>query len=155
MLSVAKVGVAALARVFAPFSLTCTPVADGEAIPGSFWGAPEAGLVGDTLYLRGDTPVHSALHEGAHFICMDAARRQALHTDAGGGDDEEVAVCYLQTLVAQRVDGYDRAQLFADMGRGYHQISSAERWYFEDAADDQSGLTTSLATESGELAEVD
>jgi len=158
MLSVAKVGVAALARVFAPFSLTCTPVEDDEAIPGSFWGAPEAGLVGDTLYLRGDTPVHSALHEGAHFICMDTARRQALHTDAGGGDDEEVAVCYLQTLLAQRVDGYDRAQLFADMDAwGYSfRLGSAERWYFEDAADALEWLKErGLATESGELAEAD
>ena len=34
-----------------------------ESIPGSFWQPPEAGLIDNTLYIRNDTPVHSALHE--------------------------------------------------------------------------------------------
>ena len=69
-----------------------------------------------------------------------------------------MAVCYLQTLLAQRVDGYDRAQLFADMDAwGYSfRLGSAERWYFEDAADALEWLKErGLATESGELAEAD
>ena len=44
----------------------------------------EAGLIGDALYLRPDTPVHSALHEACHYVCMDPARRAGLDTDAGG-----------------------------------------------------------------------
>src|SRR5258706_16331361 len=58
-------------------------------IPGSYWGEDEAGLIGNRLVLRADTPVHSALHEACHFICADSGRRAVLHTDAGGNDLEE------------------------------------------------------------------
>jgi hypothetical protein len=111
-------------------------------IPGSYWGAPEAGLVGDLLYLRPDTPVHSALHEGCHWLCMDAGRRAGLHTDAGGDDVEEVAVCYLQVLLADRLPGYSRERLFADMDEwGYHfRLGSARRWFEEDAEDARAWL---------------
>ena len=70
--------------LFAPYRLGTERLADGSRIPGTYWGEPEAGLVGQTLYYRGDTPVHSLLHEGAHFICLSPARRDGLHTDAGG-----------------------------------------------------------------------
>ena len=142
MLLVESVGRAALHQVFARFSLDCLQVDDGAVIPGTYWGEPEAGLVGNTLYLRGDTPLHSALHEGAHFICMDAARRCVLDTDAGGDDAEEVAVCYLQTALAPLVPNYDCAQLFADMDAwGYSfRLGSARRWYLEDAEDAVSWL---------------
>jgi hypothetical protein len=109
----------------------------GAEIPGSYWGAPEAGLVGDLLYVRPDTPVHSALHEACHWLCMDAGRRAGLHTDAGGDDVEEVAECYLQALLAERLAGYGRERLFADMDEwGYHfRLGSARRWFEEDAED--------------------
>ncbi len=57
------------------FGLHDRQVRPDSAIPGSYWGAPEAGLIVDTLYLRADTPLQSALHEGCHFICMDTSRR--------------------------------------------------------------------------------
>ena len=41
-----------------------------------------AGLIGSRLFVRDDTPVHSLLHEGCHYICMDSARRARLDTDA-------------------------------------------------------------------------
>jgi hypothetical protein len=69
-------------------------VASGEAIPGSYWGHSEAGLRGERLYARLDTPVHSVLHEASHYICMTAERRAGLDRDAGGTDLEESAVCY-------------------------------------------------------------
>lgn len=110
--------------------------ADAE-LPGSFWGAPEAGLVADNLHVRGDTPVHSALHESAHFICMAPARRTQLHTDAGGDDDEESAVCYLQILLAQQRLGLDPQALMGDMDTwGYSfRLGSALAWFAGDADD--------------------
>ena len=76
-------------------------VANGQSIPGSHWGDSEAGLISSVLYVRPDTPIHSALHETCHYICMDDLRRENLHTDAGGDYDEENAVCYLQILLAE------------------------------------------------------
>ena len=73
------------------YGLDIAFVAPGEPIPGSFWGDSEAGLVGSRLYLRPDTPLHSALHEAAHYVCMTPERRTGLHTDAGGDTDEDNA----------------------------------------------------------------
>lgn len=120
-------------------------IADGAAIPGSYWGEPEAGLQGDTLFVRADTPVHSALHELCHWRCMDDARRAVLHTDAGGEDNEESGVCYLQALLADTLPGYSRAQLFADMDAwGYHfRLGSAQAWFEQDAEDAREWLLRS------------
>ncbi len=108
-----------------------------EDIPGSYWGSPEAGLIGHTLYVREDTPLHSALHEAAHFFCMDDARRDNLATDAGGDDLEECAVCYLSIVLATRFPGSTRERFLADMDTwGYSfRLGSAARWFHEDAED--------------------
>jgi hypothetical protein len=137
VLTVADIGLPALQAALAARGLSLEPVAAGAAIPGSYWGAPEAGLVADRLHVRADTPVHSALHEAAHWLCMDAERRQALHTDAGGDFDEENAVCYLQILLADAVPGMGRERMLADMDAwGYtFRLGSARRWFEEDAAD--------------------
>jgi len=113
-----------------------------DAIPGSYWGESEAGLIGSRLILRSDTPVHSALHEACHFICADAARRAALHTDAGGDDLEECAVCYLQCLLADRLAGYSRERMFADMDAwGYSfRLGSSRAWFERDAGDARAWL---------------
>lgn len=110
---------------------------ESAEIPGSYWGAPEAGLIGDCLYTRPDTPVHSLLHEACHFLCADRERRAAMHTNAGGTDTEENAVCYLQCLLADELAGYSRQQCFADMDAwGYHFIlGSAAAWFERDAED--------------------
>ena len=89
-----------LAELLGRYGMVVTRVADGAAIPGSFWGDSEAGLIANQLLVRGDTPLHSALHEACHYICMDQQRRAKLHTDAGGGYDEENGVNYLQTLLS-------------------------------------------------------
>jgi hypothetical protein len=103
-------------------------------IPGSHWGAPEAGLIGTTVYVRADTPLHSALHEAAHLVCMDGARRARLHTDAGGDYAEENAVCYLQIVLAQALGVSTRA-ICADMDAwGYtFRLGSAHAWFRYDA----------------------
>lgn len=113
-------------------------VVDTDAeIPGSFWGDDEAGLIGDVLYLRADTPVHSALHESCHFACMDDKRRSSLHTNAGGNADEENAVCYLQILLSDALPDMGRQKVFADMDAwGYSfRLGSAKAWFEGDADD--------------------
>jgi len=90
-------------------------VASGASIPGSFWGDDEAGLIKNVLYIRPDTPVHSALHEACHFACMDNNRRTTLHTNAGGDADEENAVCYLQILLSDALPDMGSPALRSDL----------------------------------------
>jgi hypothetical protein len=127
----------ALEKFLQQRGLRLQAIAAGETIPGSYWGESEAGLIGDTLYVRPDTPVHSALHEACHWLCMDPARRANLHTDAKGSDTEEHAVCYLQCLLADQLPGYSRARVFADMDAwGYNFVlGSAQAWFERDAED--------------------
>jgi hypothetical protein len=101
-----------------------------ETIPGSYWGESEAGLIGDAVYARTDTPAHSLLHELCHFVCMDDERRAALVTDAGGSDDEESAVCYLQVLLSRELTGFGAERCLTDMDAwGYSfREGSARAW---------------------------
>lgn len=125
------------------YGLRLAWVADGAEIPGSYWRESEAGLIGNTLYARRDTPVHSVLHESCHYLCMDPARRATLHTDAGGNDIEECGVCYLEILLADQLPGYSRDKIFADMDAwGYHfRLGSTQTWFEQDAEDAQKWLT--------------
>ena len=127
----------ALALLLDRFGLQLTLVAPGEGIPGSYWGHSEAGLKGELLYARLDTPVHSVLHEASHYICMTPERRAGLDRDAGGTDLEESAVCYLQVLLADELPRVGRARLFADMDAwGYSfRLGSTRAWFDEDATD--------------------
>jgi hypothetical protein len=119
------------------YGLELRLVAPEEVIPGSYWGEREAGLIGAKLYARLDTPLHSVLHESAHFICMTPERRAGLHTDAGGDDAEEGAVCYLQLALAQALPNIGRERLCCDMDAwGYSfRLGSAAAWFAEDADD--------------------
>jgi hypothetical protein len=140
--TVADVSIEALIRVLEPRGMELVELGAGAAIPGSYWGEPEAGLLRERVYVRGDTPVHSALHEAAHSLCMGAERRQVLERDAGGDFDEENAVCYLQILLADEVPGFGRDRMLADMDAwGYtFRLGSARRWFEEDAADARAWL---------------
>jgi hypothetical protein len=118
------------------FGLEAIQVPMSSAIDGSYWGESEAGLVGNHLYVRADTPLHSALHEASHYICMDTARRSQLNRDAGGDHAEENAVCYLQILLADELPaGAER--LCSDMDEwGYtFRLGSARAWFDNDAED--------------------
>src|SRR5205807_5945907 len=95
----------ALALLLGRYGIALTLVAPGQGIPGSYWGHSEAGLKGERLYARLDTPVHSVLHEASHYICMTPERRAGLDRDAGGSDREEAAVGYLQVLLARPLPG--------------------------------------------------
>jgi hypothetical protein len=142
VLRLVDIDAAALVALLGAHGLTVEWLAADAPIPGSYWGDSEAGLAGDRLYVRPDTPLHSALHEACHWLCMDAARRVGLHTDAGGDDLEECAVCYLQILLADRLPGVGRARLMRDMDAwGYSfRLGSAAAWFAHDADDARAWL---------------
>ena len=127
----------ALELLLERYGMQLALVAPGEGIPGSYWGHSEAGLKGERLYARLDTPVHSVLHEASHYICMTPERRAGLDRDAGGTDLEESAVCYLQVLLADELPGVGRARLLCDMDAwGYSfRLGDTRAWFEGDAMD--------------------
>ena len=146
---------APLVRLLARFGMTIRQEPEGLPIPGSFWGDEEAGLIGNTLVLRPDTPLHSILHEACHYICMDDERRGGLDTDAGGDYDEENAVCYLQILLADEIPGFGHTRMMADMDTwGYtFRLGSARAWFDRDAEDAREWLLEhGLITRTGKPA---
>jgi len=135
VLRLADIGEAAPRALLARFGLALVAVADGEPIPGSFWGDEEAGIIGSTVYARGDTPVHSLLHEAGHLIVLPAERRAAVHTNATDSIEEEDATCYLQIVLADALPGVGRDRLMADMDAwGYtFRLGSSRAWFEGDA----------------------
>lgn len=119
-------------------------VFDGAPIPGSYWGEPEAGVIGEKVYARGDTPVHSLLHEACHLIVAPANRRAHIHTDASDSQAEEDATCYLQIVLADALPDVGRARLMADMDAwGYtFRLGSTSAWFERDAEDARAWLET-------------
>lgn len=148
-----EIDIEALRRLLARFGLTLEQVRDGEPIPGSWFGEPEAGIIARRVIVRGDTPVHSALHESCHLICMDEGRRATLHTDAGGDYDEENAVNYLEITLADYLPGVGRERIMQDMDSwGYtFRLGSARAWFEEDAEDARQWLLAhALLDDAGE-----
>lgn len=137
MKTVKDIPLTELVELLGPFGLKLERVADGVEIPGSYWGDEEAGLIKNRLLLRNDTPIHSALHEACHYICMDPQRKESVHTDAGGTDIEENAVCYLQIQLADKMESYSSSEAMADMDEwGYSfRNGSAKSWFESDAED--------------------
>lgn len=126
-----------LTNLLSPYGIQVTYLDDVDKLPGSFWGDPEAGLIDNQLYVKPQTPLQSALHEACHYICMDQQRRDKLNTDAGGGYDEENAVCYLQILLSDLIPECGKQRMFADMDDwGYSfRLGSAQAWFEKDADD--------------------
>jgi hypothetical protein len=137
VLTCAELPETALQQLLTPYGLEVIEIAEAETLPGSFWGDPEAGLIANHLYVRPSTPVQSALHEACHYICMDSERRAQLHTDAGGGYDEENGVCYLQILLAECLNGMTSDRMMQDMDSwGYSfRLGSTRAWFEGDAED--------------------
>jgi len=126
-----------LEELLNPAGLSIERVLDDQEIPGSHWGDEEAGLIKHTLFARLDTPIHSVLHEASHWCLMSPERRANLHTDAKGSAVEEMAVCYLQILLADLLDCMGRNRMFLDMDRwGYSfRVGSSREWFETDAQD--------------------
>jgi len=136
VLRLAEVGFDAAGELLARYALSLVPVADGVAIPGSFWGECEAGIIGESVYARADTPLHSLLHEACHLIVLPFERRRAVHTDATDSIAEEDAVCVLQVLLGERIPGVSRERMWRDMDLwGYTFRTGSARSYFERDAD--------------------
>ena len=135
VLRLADIGDEAPAALLARHGLALQRVADGESIPGSYWGDEEAGIIGNTVYARADTPVHSLLHEACHLIVLPPERRAAVHTDATDSVEEEDATCYLQIVLADELPGVGRDRLMADMDAwGYtFRLGSTRAWFEQDA----------------------
>jgi len=126
-----------VAALLARYGLRLERVADGAPIPGSYWGEPEAGLVGATVHARADTPLHSLLHEAAHLIVLPPDKRAAVHTDATDSVEEEDAVCVLQSLLGDALPGVGAERVLADMDAwGYtFRLGSARAYVHGDAED--------------------
>jgi len=137
-IDVLRVGVevhTSLAELARRYGAEFVVIAPGETLPGSYWGDSEAGLQGNRVYVRPDTPLHSYLHELSHYICMSAERRAGLERDAGGDDDEECGVCFLQILLADELPPLGRDRMLRDMDAwGYtFRLGSARAWFDQDA----------------------
>jgi hypothetical protein len=124
------------------YGLGLARVPDGDPIPGSYWGESEAGIIGATVHARGDTPLHSILHEACHLIVMPAERRARVHTDASDSIAEEDATCYLQILLGDALPGVGRERVMRDMDAwGYtFRLGSARAWFERDAEDARAWL---------------
>ncbi|MGH8075773.1 MAG: hypothetical protein ACREPE_00390 [Lysobacter sp.] len=135
VLTLADVSFEDVAALLASYGLQLQRVADGEPIPGSYWGETEAGLIGSCVHARSDTPLHSLLHEAAHLIVLPPERRDAVHTDATDSVEEEDAVCVLQALLGDALPGVGRGRVLADMDAwGYtFRLGSAQAYFEHDA----------------------
>ena len=143
VLRLADTGFDAPAALLARHGLELVRIADGEPIPGCYWGEPEAGVIASRVYARADTPLHSLLHEACHLLVADPARRASIHTDASDSLEEEDATCYLQIVLADGIPGFGRARAFADMDAwGYSfRLGSSRAWFEQDADDARAFLT--------------
>lgn len=135
--TVGEINIDVAAGLLARYGLELRRVCDDAPIPGSYWGEPEAGVVGAAVYVRGDTPVHSLLHEACHLIVAGPERRPGIHTDASDSQAEEDATCYLQILLGECLPGVGSARVMADMDAwGYtFRLGSARAWFERDAED--------------------
>ncbi|HWS79045.1 MAG TPA: hypothetical protein VN205_11805 [Thermomonas sp.] len=137
MLTLADIAFGDAAALLARYGLVLQRVADGEAIPGSYWGECEAGIIGNRVYARSDTPVHSLLHEAGHLVVLPPGQRASVHTDATDSIEEENAVCVLQALLGDELPGVGRERVLADMDAwGYtFRLGSAAAYVEHDAED--------------------
>lgn len=136
MLVLADIEVSDAANLLADLGLRLEVIGAGRSIPGSYWGEPEAGIIGTTVFARRDTPVHSILHEASHLIVLPPDRRAAVHTNATDSIAEEDACCYMQIALADRLRGVTRERIQSDMDDwGYtFRLGSAGVWFEHDAA---------------------
>lgn len=144
MLTLEDIGFAAARTLLARYQLDLVQVENDQAIPGSFWGECEAGVIGSQVFARFDTPVHSLLHEACHLIVLPEEKRSEIHTDATDSVAEEDAVCVLQAILGDELPGVGRERIWADMDEwGYtFRLGSAKAYFENDANDSFNFLVT-------------
>jgi len=142
MLMLADIVLDEVRAMLARYAFNLVVVPADAAIPGSYWGEPEAGLIGTTVFARTDTPVHSVLHEASHLICAAPERRALIHTYASDCQFEEDAACYLQILLADGLRDVGAARIMLDMDAwGYtFRLGSTRAWFEQDAQDARAWL---------------
>ena len=142
VLRLASIDSGSVRALLASYGLVLERIADGEPIPGSYWGDTEAGVIADRVYARSDTPVHSLLHEACHLIVAAPDRRASIHTDASDSQAEEDATCYLQIVLADALPDVGSTRIAVDMDRwGYtFRLGSALAWFERDAEDARAWL---------------
>jgi hypothetical protein len=138
----ADIDEAAVVALLDRHGLTFIRIENDAEIPGTYWGAPEAGIIGEKVYARADTPLHSLLHEACHLIVAPRERRAQIHTDASESQAEEDATCYLQIVLAESLAGVGSHRLMADMDEwGYtFRLGSTQAWFEGDAEDARAWL---------------
>jgi hypothetical protein len=142
VLRLASIDLDDVRALLARYGLALECVADSAAIPGSYWGESEAGVIGHTVHVRSDTPVHSLLHEACHLIVAPPEKRATIHTNASDSQAEEDATCYLQIVLGDALPGVGSERIQADMDRwGYtFRLGSAHAWFERDAEDARAWL---------------
>lgn len=142
MLTLGDIRIDDARSLLARYGLALELVTSAAAIPGSYWGEPEAGVIAATVYARHDTPLHSLLHEACHLIVAAPERRALIHTDASESQAEEDAACYLQIVLGDALPGVGSARIMADMDAwGYtFRLGSAQAWFERDAEDARAWL---------------
>jgi hypothetical protein len=142
LLTLADIALDDAIALLARYDLILVHVADAAPIPGCYWGEPEAGVIGASVYARGDTPVHSLLHEACHLIVAAPEKRIQIHTDASESQAEEDATCYLQIVLGDGLPGVGRERVMTDMDAwGYtFRLGSARAWFEQDAEDARAWL---------------
>ena len=125
MLTLSGIDRPGVVRLLLGYGLELRVLPAAEPIAASYWGEREAGLRGNTLFARLDTPLHSILHEAAHYICMTPQRRAAL-----------------QLLLADALGRIGHERLCADMDAwGYSfRLGAAQAWFECDAEDSRAWL---------------
>lgn len=142
VLRLSSIDIAAARELLERYGLVLACVDDGTLIPGSYWGESEAGVIGNGVHARADTPVHSLLHEACHLIVAPQEKRAGIHTNASDSQAEEDAACYLQIVLADTLPGVGSERLCRDMDRwGYtFRLGSARAWFERDAEDARAWL---------------
>ena len=137
-----KIDTDSLRTVLSFYGIELVEVGKHLSIPYSIWETSEAGRRKNKLYVLGDTPIHSILHETGHFVCMSKKQRCSDTIDAKGSFEEENATCYLQILLSDHVDGFNRKLHLINMDEwGYaFRLGSAAKWCCQDAEDAKSWL---------------
>ena len=152
VLRLASIDIAAARELLARHGLALACVEDATPIPGSYWGESEAGVIGNVVHARADTPVHSLLHEACHLIVAPRGKRRAASIPTRPiRRPRKTLPAICRSCSPMALPGVGRERLCIDMDRwGYtFRLGSARAWFEHDAEDARAWLA-----ERGLLAQI-